>query len=252
MLGISACILVILTFIYIYLTYNEKINDETTRLRIAKNAQVIGSPKNLNPDEAEYYALLLGSPRYDQYNNMTNNKYYNDSVETTENFKLRELLLLIWWGKKKNGRRLDSSIPTYFEENYNLDVYSLTEKFIDKAWLMEADGIVSMTDKGHAIYKKYYKLWEIHSFKGAITNLDFEFPNWNLNCSTKLYLQRQINYLNDENKYYKQMIQFLSRSKYPEDGSVRRKDIKQYFEWIDRNLVKINDIKIKIEMLEEL
>lgn len=58
-----------------------------------------------------------------------------DKYDTNTEFSLRELLLLIWWGKFKKGRLTTAKIPKYFIFTYNLNV----QKVIDKGWLVQKD-----------------------------------------------------------------------------------------------------------------
>ena len=46
---------------------------------------------------------------------------YNDKFITQEGYPLRELLLLVWWGRTKSERKSTISIPQYFFYDYNLN-----------------------------------------------------------------------------------------------------------------------------------
>ena len=58
--------------------------------------------------------------------------HYTDSYQTSEGYKLRELLLLVWWGNTKTGRKSSITIPKYFFSDYNLNAEKLTKEFKDK------------------------------------------------------------------------------------------------------------------------
>lgn len=79
-------------------------------------------------------------PDYDkQFGRSFDYPKYTDKYDTNTDFSLRELLLLIWWGKIKKGRLTTAKIPKYFIFTYNLNVTKVTQKFIDKGWLVQKD-----------------------------------------------------------------------------------------------------------------
>ncbi|PIA83762.1 hypothetical protein [Streptococcus parauberis] len=203
-------------------------------------------------DYNKYYSLLGKGPVYYKYSGRkADMPKFDDSYKTEEKYKLRELLLLVWWGKPKKGRKSNVGIPKYFFNSYNLNASKLTQKFFKNNLLEENGDKILLTEEGKKLYDKYKKLWEIHSFKGEATNLDMDFPNWDIELFTLSHYKNLLKYMSDENKYYQKMIDFLSNSLYPEDAEERIRDIEFYTDWRNKNLIDINDLKEKIEILED-
>ena len=86
----------------------------------------------------KYRKVQEAQPDYDkQFGRSFDYPRYTDKYDTNTEFSLRELLLLIWWGKFKKGRLTTAKIPKYFIFTYNLNVQKVTQKFIDKGWLVQ-------------------------------------------------------------------------------------------------------------------
>ena len=84
----------------------------------------------------KYRKVQEAQPDYDkQFGRSFDYPRYTDKYDTNTEFSLRELLLLIWWGKFKKGRLTTTKIPKYFIFTYNLNV----QKVIDKGWLVQKD-----------------------------------------------------------------------------------------------------------------
>lgn len=243
-------IILITVAVLFYFNKNNKgkSNDDNDVFSVTTTSSLYSSNKYFD----EYINLIQNRPDYAKY---FGRKYdllpYADTVQTAEGYKLRELLLLVWWGNVKNGRKKETAIPKYFFSSYNLNASKLTNEFFKNEMLFENDGKIFLTDKGKEIAKKYHDLWEIHSFKGAIMNLDFDFPGWNLDEFTKKYYLNQIKYLNAENDYYKRLNTFLNKGEYPEDAAERERMIESNFEQINSNILRINDFRAKLEVLND-
>ena len=105
--------------------------------------------------------------------------HYDDSYKTDEGYKLRELLFLVWISRFKKGRDINKNIPQYFHYNYDIDdTKSLIDRFIFDNFV-ELDGsIITLTDSGKILAKKYENLWTINRQPDQL-NLDKEFKGWN-------------------------------------------------------------------------
>lgn len=202
-------------------------------------------------DHDTFYKFYRDTPNFEDY---VGRKYnipaYSDKYKTDEGFKLRELLLLIWWGKLKNGRKSDVIPPKYFFYNYNLDYDEATNAFLKKGLLEVKDEKMLLTEKGKLLSEKYKALWEIHSFKGISTNLDLDFINWDLNNFSLLYYKSYVNFLEDYNKHYEKMNIFLENSTYPNSVAERKDEVKRNNYEIKRNNEIIIDYKEKIKIIE--
>ncbi|MDQ0222276.1 hypothetical protein [Streptococcus moroccensis] len=107
---------------------------------------------------------------------------YDDTYFTGTGYKLRELLLLIWWGRTKKPRQPSSQPPRYFYYDYHLNTEETTGRFIREGYLTRDDkNRVVLTEQGKELYSEFEILWELHSYKGflgELPNLDQSFEDW--------------------------------------------------------------------------
>ncbi|WP_438838160.1 hypothetical protein [Streptococcus pluranimalium] len=195
-----------------YLIHNKTNSVETT------------IPSTPTPTEAipilddRYQSILLRRP---QLSDFVEGDYYDafdDSYHTSEGYKLRELLLLVWWGKSQKGKALDVRIPKYYYDRYELNPNEVTKRFFAEG-LLEYDEIrdlVRPTAAGKELQRKYSKLWEIHSLKEYHANLDKEFANWDLDRFLMTRHKQKIEYLKASSQFYDDMANFL-RKNYPKE-----------------------------------
>lgn len=197
----------------------------------------------------DFYSLR---PVYEDYMDRSfDMPHFSDEFKTDEGYKLRELLLLIWWGKLKKGRLADAEPPRYFFYDYNLDSAKTTRKLLrDNLLIVENEKMV-VTELGKELSTKYGTLWDIHSFKHFPTNLDLDFPNWDLDQYLLMYYKVQVSYLTDFIDYRNKKIDFLKTSTYPEKKSERNEDIKILSLDNDRDEKTIADYLQKISVLED-
>lgn len=205
-----------------------------------------------NYDYNQYFRLLTNRPHYYDFSkrDLAKTPAFDDSYKTDEGYKLRELLLLVWWGQTKNGRKSSVALPKYFFEKYNLNASKLTQNFFANNLLNDDGEKILLTDEGKKLYQKYQSLWEIHSFKGEFMNLDQDFQNWDLTDFTIHHYKIKIQYLKAENSYIKEMNEFLLQSEYPEDKEERLREYQYNIEANNRNNMEINNLQEKIEILE--
>lgn len=211
------------------------------------------SPSDRKSDEKKYYRFLEKRPYIvDFYGRPFDMPAYNDSFRTPEGYKLRELLLLIWWGKSKKGRKSSIAIPKYYFNTYNLNATRLTNDFLNKGLLLDDGEKVTLTEQGKKLYAKYQTLWEIHSFKSIPTNLDIDFPDWDLDIFTLEFYKLKNRYLKTEIRYYTNFIEFLSESSYPESAQERMRDIEMYQNFKNHDITEALDLTEKIEILKDI
>lgn len=197
-----------------------------------------------------YFQLLREQPHIaDYYGRPFDLPAYNDNFETLDGHKLREWLLLVWWGNTKNGRKKDIKIPKYFFQTYNLDAEKLTASFKTSGLLEDTEGKTLLTEEGRIFYNKYRPLWEIHSFKNYPTNLDLDFPTWNLQQMEINQYEMEIQYLSDHIAHTKKLINRLNSI--PSNKGHKR--IKQEFDYHinqgNSELNRLNDLKEKLKIL---
>lgn len=164
-----------------------------------------------NKEEAEmldkYEKVQATRPDYnEQFGRPFDYPKYTDKYNTNTDFTLRELLLLVWWGKIKKGRLVSARIPRYFIYDYNLNVRKVTQKFIDKGWLVEKSDRYSLSEEARQVVDFYSDLWEMHQSSSFPICLDEDFPNWN-------HGKLLINFYNNEIEFQKKMIDFYKRLK---------------------------------------
>lgn len=204
-------------------------------------------------DENRYYKFFEKMPYIgDFYGRPFDMAAYNDSYATEEGYKLRELLLLVWWGKPKKGRKSSVAIPKYYFNTYNLNATQLTKSFFDKNFLTDDGERITLTEQGMVLFEKYKSLWEIHSFKGIPTNLDVDFPDWDLNEFTLKFYRLKLKFLKSEIKHYTSFIEFLNNSSYPLSAEERLRDIEMYQNFKNHDITESLDLTEKIEVLEDI
>ncbi|HEL1906639.1 TPA: hypothetical protein U1266_000430 [Streptococcus suis] len=169
---------------------------------------------------------------------------YDDSYYTGTPYKLRELLLLIWWGKTKNPRKPDSKPPRYFYYDYHLETKKVTEMFIKDSVLTKDDKErIVLTEYGKELYDEFEILWEMHSYKGflgELPNLDKEFADWDYNT-----YKANNNLL--EIAHLKEIINFNSKmqKQYPASS----KQYKAYQQDIERDMEQIDFLFRELDKL---
>lgn len=209
----------------------------------------ISSELDIFYDE-KYYEMFRKQPKItDYYGRTFDFPSYDDSFNTLDGHNLREWLLLVWWGKPKNGRKKDVTIPKYFFLTYNLNAEQLTAIFKSEELLEDTDEKTILTDKGRVFYDKYKKLWEIHAFKNYPTNLDFDFPTWSLSQMEIKHYQMEINYLSDNLAHIKKMINRLESVRKPSWNSHIDKEINFLVNRGNSDSSRLNDLKQKLEIL---
>lgn len=165
----------------------------------------------LSDYDEQYFRLLNERPDISDFTGRNwNYPKYTDEFKTKEGFKLRELLLFVWWGKTKNGRSSTANIPKYFFETYNLNTIRLTEKFKKLGWLVEKDNKIILTENGKEIYNKYKDLWDIHSFKKIPMCLDEDFKNYDKVQFIINFYKTMIEFLKAESVHHSRMIQYFN------------------------------------------
>lgn len=87
----------------------------TNVVTVKKVNRVQSDQEKFKKDYNKYYSLIGKGPAYYKYSEREYDMpSYDDAYVTKEKYKLRELLLLVWWGKPKNGRNKNVAIPKYF------------------------------------------------------------------------------------------------------------------------------------------
>lgn len=195
-----------------------------------------------------YSKWLENSPKYDDFfpkEDETVVNHYSDEFRTNEGYKLRELLLLVWWGKVKKGRQLNVSKPKYFIYNYNINVDKITNKFIsDNLLIVNDDKLVKLTEAGQEIYNKYYNLWNMHQ-NGA--NLDKEFDGWNEidyivkqnNCKIES-LKKQILFF-EAGIHHNKSFPLPETSRFYNDYTETINNDTQYVDEMKKEIVRLNE-----------
>ncbi|HHW4959234.1 TPA: hypothetical protein ACU0L4_001224 [Streptococcus suis] len=198
-----------------------------------------------------YFRLISERPRItNYYGRAFDLPAYSDTFETLDNHTLREWLLLVWWGNTKNGRKKDVTIPKYFFQKYNLDAERLTATFKNEGLLEDVDDKTLLSESGRVFFNKYRSLWEIHSFKNYPTNLDLDFPTWNLQLMEIRYYEMEIKYLSDSIAHTKKLIDRLNFLGNKKMHKRIKQDIDYYINEGNSNSIRLNDLKAKLEILK--
>ncbi|WP_419154673.1 DUF2513 domain-containing protein [Weissella bombi] len=173
-------------------------------------------------------------------NDIANNRY-TDSYNTGTNYTLRELLVLVWWLRPKNSRKINVKTPAYFVNVYSEDVHKITDKFInDKILYINDNNLVKPTVIGIMIYEKFSeRLWEIHSKSNA--NIDDVFNDWNLQSYNIQMLKNSVSSNTQYLNFYNDML--LWEKRHDKNTTVTQLHIDYYVTEQER-------IKDKIQSLE--
>lgn len=160
----------------------------------------------LGPNGLDY----SGFPSLEKYRVNPDGRRYDDTYFTGTGYFLREILLLIWWGRTKNPRKSTSQPPRYFFYEYHLDTKKTTDRFILEG-LIEIDeqNRKVLTDRGRSIYNDFDILWEIHNYKGYVgelPNLDKVFQNWDYNSYRANNILLEIRHLSDIIKFHENLL----------------------------------------------
>lgn len=167
--------------------------------------QEFNEVEKLRPD---FYKIIGRSNDYPKY---------TDKYETNAGFTMRELLLLVWYGRVKKGRRIDTTIPKYFFCDYNLNGRTVTQKFIKQNLLIEHNDRYVLSDEAKRIVTFYSELWEIHTTKEFPTCLDDDFETWEHGKALIPFYKKEIIYLKKDIIYIQADITFSQ--KYPDFNS---------------------------------
>ncbi|HEL2101048.1 hypothetical protein V9675_03320 [Streptococcus suis] len=198
-----------------------------------------------------YFRLISERPRItNYYGRAFDLPAYSDTFETLDNHTLREWLLLVWWGNTKNGRKKDVTIPKYFFQKYNLDAERLTATFKNEGLLEDVDDKTLLSESGRVFFNKYRSLWEIHSFKNYPTNLDLDFPTWNLQLMEIRYYEMEIKFLSDSIAHAKKLIDRLNSLGNKKMHKRIKQDLDYYTNEVNSNSIRLNDLKAKLEILK--
>lgn len=200
----------------------------------------------------KYVKILKSRPNiFDIYGRDYDFPKYNDRFKTDEGYFLRELLLLVWWGKTKSGRKSTVTIPKYFFSQYNLNAEKLTREFKAKGFIFDDGERTLLTDEGRIIVNKYLSLWEIHSTKEYPTNLDIDFPSWNKDKFDLMFYQMQNKYYNENAKFCKKMVDYLNSFDAPASAKEIHNEINYYINEGNSSLARAVEFKEKASILEE-
>ncbi|HHJ7123628.1 TPA: hypothetical protein ACQMWT_001380 [Streptococcus pyogenes] len=125
----------------------------------------------------------IKSPSYPDLNKYRVNpsgKRYDDTYITGVGYKLREILLLVWWGRTKNPRKPTSKPPRYFFYDYHLNTKKTTDMFIRDGLLKKnKEGCITLTLSGKVLYDEYKSSGKYIRIKDISVN----YQTW-IECST--------------------------------------------------------------------
>lgn len=136
-IGILIVIIVFL-FFYILGSKSASSNNETNSISHSEN----------DDKYSEYFKIMDLRPKFrDYYGRDMDYPKYNDKYNTGTEFKLRQLLLLVWFSRTKKGRLVTTSIPQYFYYDYNINGNKLLQHFIARGWIIEDDERYILSDE---------------------------------------------------------------------------------------------------------
>ncbi|KRM03084.1 hypothetical protein [Lactobacillus kitasatonis] len=197
----------------------------------------------------KYRKVQESQPDYDkQFGRSFDYPKYTDKYDTNTDFSLRELLLLIWWGKIKKGRLTTAKIPKYFIFTYNLNAQKVTQKFLDKGWLFQEDNRYFLSKEAKQATEFYSDLWEMHQADNFPICLDEDFPNWNHGKLLITFYKNDIDFQNKLIAYYNKLNSFYkSNPKFFADKQMQDNHIQEIEQSISeaQNVINKNNKIIK-------
>lgn len=199
-------LIVIIVFLFFYILGSKSASSNN-------EANSISHSENDDDKYSEYFRVMNSRPKFnDYYGRDMDYPKYNDKYDTGTEFKLRQLLLLVWFSRTKKGRLVTTSIPQYFYYDYNINGNKLLQHFIARGWIIEDDERYILSDEGKKVAKQYAALWELHRNNQFPFCLDEDYPNWNDGDLLKEYYKKEINYLKAEINYTKKIITFYEKT----------------------------------------
>lgn len=196
----------------------------------------------------KYYELITKKPTFNDYlDRPFDYPKYSDTYPTGTPYSLRELLLLVWWGNTKSGRKSSVNIPKYFFNDYNLDGQMLTNSFFEHNLLIEENDKITLTENGQRLFDKFYPLWEIHTVKNYPMNLDENFPGWNKKEFDIKYYKQMIKYYTACAAHNSRVIDYINNSNSFDDDS---NELQYYISNRDSSQLRAKDFKEKLDVLE--
>lgn len=173
----------------------------------------INYSENNNDAYSKYFEVTNLRPKFkDYYGRDMDYPKYNDKYDTGTEFKLRQLLLLVWFSRTKKGRLVTASIPQYFYYDYNINGYKLLQHFIARGWIIQDDERYILSDEGKKVAEQYAALWELHRNNQFPFCLDKDYPNWNNGSLLKEYYTKEIQYFKAYIEYDKKLINFYKET----------------------------------------
>lgn len=199
----------------------------------------------------EYHKVEKSRPDYNkQFGRSFNSPKYTDKYNTNTDFTLRELLLLVWWGRIKKGRLTTAKIPKYFIYDYNLNGQKVTQKFIDKGWLIEKDGRYMLSEEARSAANFYSELWEMHQTSGFPICLDDDFANWNHGKLLISFYKKEIEFQQKMINYYHRLEAFYK--KYPAFFADKQ-DQNNQLQYVNQSILEAkNDIENDKERIQAI
>lgn len=174
-------------------------------------------------------------------------EYYDDTYNTGTSFYLREILLLVWFGRVKSGRKTTVNIPKYFKNRYDLNVNYLIKRFIRDDLLIEKDGKYRLTESARKLANEYADVWLVHRNN---VNLDQVYPRWNEQQFNTL--MNKVNVLSDKLEFlhylktYDYCLNhpeiFSKKSNYHKELNALKQEMKEQFPDIIKANADTHDI----------
>lgn len=188
----------------------------------------------------KYRKVQESQPDYDkQFGRSFDYPKYTDKYDKNTDFSLRELLLLIWWGKIKKGRLTTAKIPKYFIFTYNLNVPKVTQKFINKGWLVQEDDRYFLSKEANQVTDFYSDLWEMHQADNFPICLDEDFPNWNHGKLLITFYKNDIDFQNKLIDYYHKLESFYKNNpKFFSDKQMQNNHIQE----IEQSVIEAQNV----------
>lgn len=93
-----------------------------------------------------------------------------------------------------------------------MNVPKVTQKFIDKGWLVQEDDRYFLSKEANQVTDFYSDLWEMHQADSFPICLDEDFPNWNHGKLLITFYKNDIDFQNKLIDYYHKLESFYKNN----------------------------------------
>lgn len=120
-----------------------------------------------------------------------------------------------------------------------MNVPKVTQKFIDKGWLVQEDDRYFLSKEANQVTDFYSDLWEMHQGDNFPICLDEDFPNWNHGKLLITFYKNDIDFQNKLIDYYHKLESFYKNNpKFFSDKQMQNNHIQE----IEQSVIEAQNV----------